>query len=336
MAMAGRTVGRMVSVVAGLIVAASTTALGQTVPPSGARYTLVLLNFEGPTHIRDAKSNKDYIEKATGLKGLYIVHSENQSTLYYGYYKAVSEREDAAEARRAKADLDKLSAIEVNGERPFAGALLIGLPTPDPDAPPEWDIRNSHGVYSLEIASYRDAAERKQAAVDTVREARKAGVEAYYYHGPTTSSVLVGSFPAEAIHIKDETPRADPGKDLLVIPFKPADIPDEIVDDLGNPNKVVAPKFEILDPVLKATLQKFPHHAINGEERVRRFLEPKTGKYQEVYAESFIVDVREIRRRSILGAGPVTPDAPAAEAPDRSTVAPRPSTPGEGKLKGIK
>lgn len=309
--------------------------------PKDARFTIVLLAFEGPGHVRESKAVRDRLAALTRMNGYYLVHEENQSALYYGKYSAVSENENPAEARRAQDDLRKLKAVAMeNGDRPFDGAVFISMPTPNPEAPPEWDLRNAKGVWSLEIASYRGAAERKQVAVDAVREARKMGLDAYYYHGPTTSSVLVGSFPFESVReIEGGEARAKPGQELVVLPFKPAEIPDEVIQDNNKEARVVGVRFEIADPLLLDLMKRFPNHAVNGEMTPRVYTDPKTGRITEKLPESFIVDVRAVRRQSILGGGRAGPGLGGSTSPDAASpdAAPkRPGTPGGGKLKEIK
>jgi hypothetical protein len=319
------------------------TARADSPPPQDTKYTIILLNFEGPAHVKQSKDAKAYFESNTPLRGFYLIHGEGQSTLYYGFYKAVQETEDPAEARRAKQDLASLSALTLNNERPFQGAFLIVLPTPNPDAPPALDICNSTGVYSLQVAAYKDIPGRKQAAVDAVLEARRQGYEAYYYHGPTTSSVLLGSFPASSVKITniDELKKLYPERfaaqnELVLLPVKPADIPDEITQHDGRRVQVVAPQYQVLDPVLQDLINKFPHHALNGAEYVRDTVDPKTGKPIQVYAESVLVSIADIRRQSVLGGGRVELQQPPAPSPSPNTLAPKPTSPGTGKLKELK
>lgn len=330
----------LAAAIAPLLIASA--ALAQNVEaPKDARFTIVLLAFEGPGHVRESKAVRERLAALSRMNGFYLVHEENQSALYYGKYSAVSEAENPGEARRAQEDLRKLRAVALeNGDRPFDGAVFITMPTPNPEAPPEWDLRNAKGVWALEIGSYRGAADRKQAAVDAVREARRMGLDAYYYHGPTTSSVLVGSFPFESVRaIEGGEARAKPGQELVVLPFKPAEIPDEVIQDNNKEARVVGVRYEIADPLLMDLMKRFPNHAVNGEMVPRVYTDPRTGRITEKFPESFIVDVRAVRRQSILGGGradpgpggALSPDAPSPDAAPR-----RPSTPGGGKLREIK
>ena len=86
-------------------------------------------------------------------------------------------------------------------------SLIVPIDSPDPVAPPEWNLANAKGYWSLQIAAYKDSPKRKEAAVEAVREARKNGVEAYYYHGETTSSSPSESRRRSSSSVARRTPR---------------------------------------------------------------------------------------------------------------------------------
>ena len=86
----------------------------------------------------------------------------------------------------------RTTTLDANGTRLFPAVILTKLDTPDPSSPPEWDLTRAAGAYSLQIAVFKDSPERRAAAVEAVRAARAGGYDAYYYHGPTASSVCIG------------------------------------------------------------------------------------------------------------------------------------------------
>src|SRR5205085_9341649 len=144
---------------------------------------------------------------------------ETQSVLYYGYYRAYNDTNDLNESRRAQDDRAKLDKLQdAQGERPFASSIFVELTSPDPEAPAEWNLANAKGYWSLQIAAYKDSPDRKKAAVDSVRAAREKGIEAYYFHGPTTSSVCIGCWPREAVKAQDAAvgESLDPRQPILV------------------------------------------------------------------------------------------------------------------------
>ena len=73
-------------------------------------------------------------------------------------------------------------------------------PTPNP-GPPEWQLRNCPGTYSLRIAIFFDEPgfyRRKQAAVAYCAELRDKGYDAWYRHSEFVSEVFVGTFGPDA------------------------------------------------------------------------------------------------------------------------------------------
>jgi hypothetical protein len=143
------------------------------------------------------------------------------------------------------------------------------LDAPDPDAPPQWNLTNAQGVYSLQIAVYKDNPQRKQAAVETVKAARAEGVEAYYYHGENASLVCIGSWPESSVRINDANSAAnntDPEQPLMVLPQMKDEQLSKAFEQSGEAAnvKVVKPTVEILDPTLRSAMEKYPYNAVNG------------------------------------------------------------------------
>jgi hypothetical protein len=242
------------------------------VPPEGAKYTLLCMSFTSPTHIADAARAKEYLIAHTELKDFYVVHSEQQSDLYYGFYKTYSDRSQIDEFTRAQTDLTKLgSLLNDQGDRVFPAVMFVPLSIPDPVAPKEWEVSHNPGYWTLQIAIYRDSPERKQAAVDAVRDARARGIEAYFYHGKLNSGVFIGSWPKEAATITDSfAATADRKQPVLVLsgPIAGMDNPDIYTPD-GQKMQVDTPKLEVFDPTLQKAISDYPYTYINGAEMGR-------------------------------------------------------------------
>jgi len=240
------------------------------VPPKGAIYTLHCAIFTGPTHMLDAKRVKDMLVRSTGLKDFYVLHQSDESDLYYGFYKTFDDHSQLAEYTRAQTDRAKISSlVDENGDPVFSQVAFGSINLPDPPAPKEWDLSSNPGFWTLQIAVYKGSPERKQAAVDAVREFRAHGIEAYYRHGPTTSEVYIGGFPREAVaEQEDSVAQSDnPNQPLLVLP---GDLPngvdsDRVYDSSGRKVKVVMPKLQIVDPKLKMVTEQYPYYYVNGE-----------------------------------------------------------------------
>ncbi|HVT87433.1 MAG TPA: hypothetical protein VHD56_01160 [Tepidisphaeraceae bacterium] len=256
--------------------------------PKGAQYTIYAGRVEGDSHVLRADRDKAALIASTGMKDWYVVHSDAQSIIYYGFYRSINDPKDQAETTRAQTDRQKILLLgDKMGNRPFAQALFVELTAPDPAAPPQWDLTTAKGEWTLQIAVYKGSPDRKQAAVDAVAEARKAGVEAYYYHGESASLVCVGSWPESAVRVNDTSKpqtKGDPTKPLMVVPMSNDNELNQAFDSVARDTnmQIVRPQVEILDPTLEAAHRQYPHNHING------MLMKRNVNGQEVYDGSLI------------------------------------------------
>jgi hypothetical protein len=239
--------------------------------PKGAQYTIFCAAVRGDFHVeRTGKMKKDLIQ-ATGMKDWYVVSEDAQSTLYYGYYRVIRDAADKAESERAQRDRLKIDQMtDPMGNRPFAQAMFVRLDAPDPDAPPQWNLTNAKGYWTIEIGAYKDSPQRKQAAIEAVQLARSQGVEAYYYHGPTASSVCVGAWPMEAVKRQQVgefgAESRNPEQTILVLP---PGMPEELTQRATAVGKernmeVLQPKLEVIDPSMLDAMKRYPTYAVNG------------------------------------------------------------------------
>src|SRR5205085_4678908 len=134
--------------------------------------------------------------KTSGMKEWYAIHQDAESVIYYGFYRSINDPKDSRETQRAQRDKKKIdSLVDAAGNRLFTQPFFVEVTSPDPAAPPEWNLANASqlgGYWSLQIAAYKASPARKEAAAEAVREARKRGVPAYYYHGEAPSSGCLG------------------------------------------------------------------------------------------------------------------------------------------------
>ena len=177
--------------------------------PREAAYTIYLRDFTRPDHVFAAERTKEQTAAALadmGMSGrdLYVVSGERRSVLYYGYYKTFDPELDRREAAKAQGDreaFERMVMTNTAGDKikAFPRAVFQALERPDPAAPAEWDLKNANGFWTVAIATYTDVALRKRAAVESVAEARRRGVEAYYHHDEVYSYVCIGTWPRGAI-----------------------------------------------------------------------------------------------------------------------------------------
>lgn len=239
-------------------------------PPADARFTLLCDEIVGPDHVLRAAALKAQLIASTGLTAWHIVHTEDKSSLFFGYYRVADDASsDPGEYTRAQSDLHRLLEVKNSqGERLFRAVFFTPVDTADPDAPPEWNLANASAkaYWSLQIAAYRGSPERKQAAVASVKTLRGMGVEAYYFHGDSISSVCVGAFPREAVkeQDKDHAQSSDETAPLLVVNGPLPPLTSEMYNKEGQRLTVIAPKLTVLDPALAKAIREFPDHSING------------------------------------------------------------------------
>ena len=289
----------------------------------GAQWTLFCQAVAGPAHVEQAKAIKDQLIAATAPKGLkdwHVIHQESESVVYYGFYRTISESDskDKKEGQRAQRDRKDISGMQdQQGNRIFDHVFFVELPAPDPVAPPEWNLLNAEGLFSLQIAAYKDSPQRKEAAVEAVRQARAEGIQAYYYHGETTSSVCIGAWPRSAVREQEEaaaqTSENAQDQDILVLPTPlPNQEKIDVRNQKGQRVKTYAPRFEALDPTLIAAMEKYPTHAVNGLTYVSKVTDPATKQIKEVPDPSYVVEIPKPKANLLL-AQPAA--APALLAP---------------------
>ena len=237
---------------------------GTPVPPPGAQWTIFCGSFRGPDHVLLANQAKTDLLRQTHLNGWYLVHHADESILYYGYYTELG-------TPRAKADKRSIEGLTVNdGEKEFAGSMFVPLSSPNPSAPPEWNLTNTPAemYFSLQIAAFVQTPDHKERAVEAVREARRQGIEAYYYHTDAMSTVCVGAWPKTAVRQQGGGGVAHNDNADVPVVVANQEIPDGAVPNLrdanGNPIPIIAPKLVIDDPTLAKTIKEFPENAVNG------------------------------------------------------------------------
>jgi hypothetical protein len=296
-------------------------------PPADAQYTILCRDFPEPTHVQDSRDAQHVLLETTKMNKWYIVHASDHSTLYYGFYRTIDQRDpkDGAEGKRAIDDLNAIRTITTpDGTRLFSASLPVGIDTPDPEANPAWDITKSTGYWSIEIAAFANSPDRKQRAVQAVRDARADGVEAYYYHSPTASSVCIGSWPKEAaIEITPADMNTDQDRPLFVTntPIDPA-----VEREYQKQNIQTAyTHVDIRDLTLTSTLAKYPDHSVNGFSMHER--DPLTGaQTDKVIEHSFLFKIPHKDPLDTIA----TPTAPIAPPPTQHN-----DQPGVGHLRSL-
>jgi hypothetical protein len=323
------------------------------IPDKDAKWTIFCTSVDGPAHIEQAKQLKAQLVAATKSSKWYIVHEDDKSSIYYGFYRTIDR--GTKEGDLAHADRLRIASMKnAAGEMTLQLATFLQIDRAAPDAPLEWDLgaitRNPKQYWSLQIAAYTaDASDaeghdRKWAAVESVKALRAQGIPAYYYHGESISSVCVGIWPEEAIkkqaggNAKGNAGSLSAEQTLFVAnaPLPPGVTPK---DPEGRPMKAMVPKVEIVDSTLLDMMRRFPSHMINAEERMHRVRDPKSGEERMVPAPSFLVEVPEAKASSVTSgqrSSPgITQQVPVLPPGLLQTDQPLPPQPGVGKLREV-
>ena len=257
--------------------------------PDGARFTITCKIFAGGDHVVRATQLRDALMRSSGMNGWYVVHEDetDRSVIRYGYYKEInpSNAQDSSakrDAERASSDMKRIGQIQDETGRQMFSPLPEPLDLPDPESPPEWNLVNCPKEWSLQIAAYTGGPERKKAAVDSVRDARAMGIEAYYFHGANVSSVCIGSWNADAVEVigAEGKPQRDLVGDTLIISTIPLgnDAPQSTYTKNGNITTIVQTTVRIKDESLKAIAQEYPDHSTNGAQDLMQVRDKATGK----------------------------------------------------------
>jgi hypothetical protein len=240
--------------------------------PKDAQWTIYCATVPDQNHVETSRALKAALIKRTGMREWYILHESDRSRLYYGFYRSIDNASDAAETKRAQTDRKKIDElVDGGGQRPFRACQFVQLNAPDPESRAEWNLVNAPEgmVWTLIVGAYKDSPDRKQAAVDAVREAReKYGEQAFYYHGDVVSNVCIGLWPDAAVIEERDDPDPNARRmghgDLFVLP--PGVKGSRMVDKRGKPVSAVSQRLVAVDDTLKAKIQQYPTMLVNGEE----------------------------------------------------------------------
>lgn len=205
---------RMARRLPGLVTAAVVAALGSSgcaAPKrSGAPWTIVCVEMQGPNRTRLGESVSETLKRTPGIRAedVFIVDgAEGVTRLCYGHYRRP---QDPKTGRRVspdalRRDMDLLRELGTpDGRRMFTRAMVMRTPQPDVGNP-AWNLSRVDAVYSLQVAAFEPTEafwEYKKAAADYCAALREAGYEAYYHHAGSSSVVTVGLFGEEAIQLR--------------------------------------------------------------------------------------------------------------------------------------
>lgn len=166
------------------------------------------------------------VQTSAGLRNAYLARQGKSLVLSYGRYPSF-------DTPAAQADLRRIQNMVIEGERPFASALLVPPDGADIGTMPEFDLRTvksrfgSSAVYTLQVGVYSredgrpmsmaERADIRKSAEQAVVELRRQGELAFYYHGPNRSMVTIGIFGEEDNQVDAIDGRVTQSHDLLTL-----------------------------------------------------------------------------------------------------------------------
>jgi len=115
-------------------------------------YTIMLITLSTTDHVQRIGHYKTETEKDTRWQGLFVVHKATHSTLYWGKYHT-----PAAARKNLKAAKSYIAPAKIPI---YAAAMVIPLPGKHV-GPPELDLNNAVGEYSVAVAVFYDVLDRK-------------------------------------------------------------------------------------------------------------------------------------------------------------------------------
>ncbi len=184
-------------------------APGATNATTRAGWSVVIAGFREDNRRELAEEGLRKFQAASGLTGAFVEDRGSVSVIAYGSF-------DNPTSKEAKSALEKVRSIEVTLDdgrrgRPFAEAYLAP-PAEASGSIPEFDLRNARrtnpdALYTLQVGRYgrvdtqppsaTEVAEFRKAAEEAVIRLRREGEQAFYFHGPSGSTITIGLFGKE-------------------------------------------------------------------------------------------------------------------------------------------
>ena len=189
---------------------ATAAATGSTASSSGkGRWSVMIATFSQEDHAeRAAAFRTQLVREYPELSSATVRRVGKGSAIVLGRFEAPDDK-------AAQTELKRVKALERNGQKPFAGVMLMRVATDDASATLKpTDIRNLRSkfpsvrpLFSLQVAAWStfgekgsDYAPMRTAAERYCAELRAKGHEAWFHHDEDseTSIVAVGHFDRRA------------------------------------------------------------------------------------------------------------------------------------------
>src|SRR5688572_16914018 len=94
------------------------------IPPKDAQWTIYCQALAGPEHVARANAFKQQLIDATKMKDWYVIHQDDQSVIYYGYYRTITDA-------RAKADRKAVDELKDEaGNKVLRACMFVEVTAP--------------------------------------------------------------------------------------------------------------------------------------------------------------------------------------------------------------
>lgn len=174
---------------------------------AASSWTIAIIAFRGDGADEAGQLGLDKVRSQGGLPKAFLERRGEAVVICTGRFESPTSAEAVAELKRVQ-------AIEIDGRRPYADAVLSPpLSTSNLGAMPQFNLVQARAMfgddalYTLQVAVYgrrdllrpteADLAETRKAAEIAAVRLRQEGEQAFYYHGPRMSMVTVGVFNTE-------------------------------------------------------------------------------------------------------------------------------------------
>lgn len=177
---------------------------GSTAGASASRtdWTIMVGAYTGPDQARQAR-NTQAVVQSLGFTDAFTEARGKMTIVGLARYPEPGDP-------RAQEDLARIREFTVDGQRPYARAMMVPPEAGPGGALSELDLRSAkdkygrRAIFTLQVGVYArpdtqeptasDLAQFRKAAEDAAARLRREGDEAFFFHGPFRSMVTVGVF----------------------------------------------------------------------------------------------------------------------------------------------
>jgi hypothetical protein len=174
---------------------ATSAARGYSSQPT---YTIVLAQYKQTDSTMLAQNLMRRAKALLKTDDIWLLNDNSSLYVNYGHFSSETGKIEKEFKQVKKIYYDQIQA------GPYQFCFIREIPGSDPIAPYEWNLLNSDCFATLEIGCYYNVPEnnyynRKEDAIQAVKDLRQAGEIAFYIHGDFESRIYIGCIPKKHI-----------------------------------------------------------------------------------------------------------------------------------------